>query len=376
MKKSLIALAVLAASGAAMAQSSVTLFGVMDVGVGHSSGTNSVTGLTNGGLNTSRLGVRGVEDLGGGLKAGFWLEAGINADTGDGNKNGAWGGGLQFKRRSTISLMGDNWGEVRLGRDNTAHYNNLVAFDPFGATGSGTLLKDQITGIDDRKNNTISYFLPSNLGGFYGQVQYIFGEKAGTGVAYKPADATGANTQTNNGDGFAIRGGYANGPLNIGADYMRIKKNALSDTSSSNGSAFALSRDADAYGIAASYDFGIVKPFVMWNQEKGKSEGALPEQKYQMWLVGLTAPVGPGVVRFSYNDLRNKSDGAPNDKSKQYALGYVYNLSKRTALYGTYSHVSNDGVAARGTGISGLSGITIKAGESVNAYEFGISHSF
>jgi len=367
MKKSLIALAVLAASGAAMAQSSsVTLFGVMDVGVGHSSGTNSVTGMTNGGYKTSRLGVRGVEDLGGGLKAGFWLEAGINADTGDGNKNGAYGGGLQFKRRSTISLMGDNWGEVRLGRDNVSHYNNLLAFDPFEATGSGGLLKNQITGIDDRKSNTISYFLPSNLGGFYGQVQYIFGEKAGSSYA------TGL---TNNGDGYGIRGGYANGPLNIGADYLRIKKNALSDKDPSKAGA-ALVQDAEAYGIGGSYDFGIVKPFVMWNQEKAKSNGALAEKKYQMWLVGLTAPVGPGVVRFSYNDLRNKSDGAPNDKSKMYALGYVYSLSKRTALYGTYSHISNDGVAARSTGISGLSGISIAPGESVNAYEFGISHSF
>lgn len=364
MKKSLIALAVLAASGAAMAQSSVTLFGVMDVGVGHSSGTNSVTGMTNGGYKTSRLGVRGVEDLGGGLKAGFWLEAGINADTGDGNKNDAYGGGLQFKRRSTISLMGDNWGEVRLGRDNATHYNNLLAFDPFEATGSGSLLKNQITGISDRKSNTISYFLPSNLGGFYGQVQYIFGEKAGS-------TQTGL---TDNGDGYGIRGGYANGPLNISADYIKIKKNALAETSATG---TGLKQDAEAYGVGASYDFGIVKPFVMWNQEKAKSEGAaLPEKKYQMWLVGLTAPVGPGVVRFSYNDLRNKSDFAPNDKSKMYALGYVYSLSKRTALYGTYSHISNDGVAKRGTGISGLSGVSILPGESVNAYEFGISHSF
>lgn len=364
MKKSLIALAVLAASGAAMAQSSsVTLFGVMDVGVGHSSGTNSVTGLTNGGLKTSRLGVRGVEDLGGGLKAGFWLEAGINADTGDGNKNGAYGGGLQFKRRSTISLMGDNWGEVRLGRDNTAHYNNVLTFDPFDATGSGSVQKNMVTGMDDRKSNTISYFLPSNLGGFYGQVQYIFGEKAGSATS----------GLTNNGDGYGIRGGYANGPLNIGADYMRIKKNAVAD----NSAATALLQDVDAYGIGGSYDFGIVKPFVMWNQEKAKSNGGLPEKKYQMWLVGVTAPVGPGVVRFAYNDVRDKSDNLTVDNdSKQYSLGYVYSLSKRTALYGTYSHVSNDGVAKRGTGIGGLSGISIAPGESVNAYEFGISHSF
>ena len=121
MKKSLIALAVLAASGAAMAQSSVTLFGIVDTGVGYiDNGGNEVAGSTAGqnkygmttsGNATSRLGFRGVEDLGGGLKAGFWLEGQIDGD--DGNA-----AGFNFKRRSTLSLMG-GFGEVRMGREQT-----------------------------------------------------------------------------------------------------------------------------------------------------------------------------------------------------------------------------------------------------------------
>lgn len=354
MKKSLVALAVLAASGAAMAQSSVTMFGVLDVGIGHNSGSNqSVTGLTNGGLSTSRLGFRGVEDLGGGLRAGFWLEGGLNPDTGDGKKNGATSGGLEFKRRSTVSLIGANWGEVRLGRDNAASYTNLLTFDPFGATGSGTLFKGNINGIDDRKNNTLSYFLPSNLGGFYGQVQYILGEKA-------------AGT-TDSGDGYGVQGGYANGPLKVGAHYLKIKKGAMSDN------AVALTQDAETYGIGATYDFGIVKPFALWNEEKSKAVGSLSEVKYQSYLIGLTAPLGNGEVRFSYNDLDLKN--SKND-SKKYAVGYVYNLSKRTALYGTYAHISNDGVATRKVAAGGLTSPSLTAGDSGDAYEFGIRHSF
>ena len=85
MKKSLLALAVLAASGAAMAQSSVTLYGVADAGVTYVNGGQNWSGVTSGNNLTSRIGFRGVEDLGGGLKANFRLEAGLNLDNGDGN---------------------------------------------------------------------------------------------------------------------------------------------------------------------------------------------------------------------------------------------------------------------------------------------------
>ena len=115
MKKSLIALAVLAASGAAMAQSSVTLYGVVDAGVTYINGKDNWSGVTSGNNLTSRLGFRGTEDLGGGLKANFVLEGGFNLDAGDGNSSGAAGTGFEFKRQSTVGLAG-NFGEVRLGR--------------------------------------------------------------------------------------------------------------------------------------------------------------------------------------------------------------------------------------------------------------------
>src|SRR5688572_8621132 len=120
MKKSLIALAVMAAAGAASAQSSVTLFGIVDATFNHgrADGGSRVTQLTNSGYNSSRLGFRGTEDLGGGMSASFWLEAGISND--DGRAGGAipagnqgvtiaGNSGLNFNRRSTVSLAG-GWG--------------------------------------------------------------------------------------------------------------------------------------------------------------------------------------------------------------------------------------------------------------------------
>ena len=173
MKKSLIALAVLAASGAAMAQSSVTLFGIVDATYAYGSGSvANKSQLTNSGYNSSRLGFRGVEDLGGGMSASFWLEAGVNNDNGSGgttstNNQGAsgvtGGGGLTFNRRSTVSLNG-GFGEVRLGRDYTPTFWNHTIYDPFGTNGVGssvntfsTLGSGTTTLV--RANNSIGYFL-------------------------------------------------------------------------------------------------------------------------------------------------------------------------------------------------------------------------
>ena len=141
MKKSVLALAVLGAfAGAASAQSSVTMFGVIDLNVQTVSNNERVYGMSTDGMASSRLGFRGVEDLGGGLKAGFWLEAGLAPDTGRSNTNGNWGSGTEnqliFNRRSTVSLS-NQWGELRLGRDYTATFWSWTVFDPFGTNGVG-----------------------------------------------------------------------------------------------------------------------------------------------------------------------------------------------------------------------------------------------
>ena len=349
MKKSLIALAVLAASGAAMAQSSVTLFGIVDATYAYGSGSvANKSQLTNSGYNSSRLGFRGVEDLGGGMSASFWLEAGVNNDNGSGgttstNNQGAsgvtGGGGLTFNRRSTVSLNG-GFGEVRLGRDYTPQFWNLTVFDPFGTNGVGTTqtLNSSLGGPTTvRASNSIGYFLPGKLGGFYGQAQYYMGENLSNAANKK------------DGNGLALRAGYANGPVNVAL--------AVSSTD-------YLTGDIKTANLGGQWDFGVAKLMGHYNRDR-VSGGATGKG----WLLGALVPVGPGEIRLAYSMYENNLAGTP--ETKKVALGYVHNLSKRTAVYATFARVKNSGGAAQALG-----GASISANESSNGYDFGIRHSF
>jgi predicted porin len=390
MKKSLVALAVLAAAGAASAQSSVTLFGIVDAGVSYTDAkTNTATGsvkqsqygLSNSGYNSSRLGFRGTEDLGGGLAAGFWLEAPL------GNDNGANSNSLFFNRRSTVSLSG-GFGEIRLGRDFTPTFWNDTTFDPFGTNGVGTNvisaahggsnILGNANGVADaayfRSSNSVGYFLPPNLGGFYGQVMYGFDEQVHTDNAF-------ASQQGRYAGG---RFGYANGPLDVAIAYGQSK--AVDTVVTSN--------TAKTFNLGASYDLGVVKLFGELSQVKNEIDpaiGATTNAKVNGWLFGATAPVGPGLIRASVGQARASLDGAGDDpRATKFALGYVHNLSKRTALYATVAHTSNKDAFLAGSGVTtstninqGTAGVgATSAGfvggeaKSSNGYEFGLRHSF
>jgi len=358
MKKSLIALAVLAsAAGAASAQSSVTLFGIVDatVAYGRASGGANKYQLTNSGYNSSRLGFRGVEDLGGGMSASFWLEAGLSNDNGTGvgtNLNnqaaGASGGatGLVFNRRSTVSLAG-GWGELRLGRDYTPQFWNLTVFDPFGTNGVGTTqtLNSIVTGVTAvRASNTVGYFLPGNLGGFYGQAQYYFGENVRNGAATEK-DGTGAG----------VRVGFANGPFNVAV--------ALSETKYAAGK-------VKQNNLGGQWDFGIAKAMAHYSwDENGAVEG-------KGWLVGGLFPVGAGEIRAAVSRYKIDNVAGADPRATKVALGYVHNLSKRTAVYTTWARLKN---ANGGAPAAALNGATYGAG-AVNptstGLDLGIRHSF
>jgi predicted porin len=352
MKKSLIALAVLAAaSGAAMAQSSVTLFGVVDATLAFGRGTVADRNqLTNSGYNSSRLGFRGTEDLGGGMAASFWLEAGLANDDGQGaatnSNNQATGAGaavagrqgLTFNRRSTVSLSG-GFGEVRLGRDYTPHFWNLTVFDPFGTNGVGTtqtLNSSQGGVVTVRASNSIGYFLPGNLGGFYGQVQYYLGENA-SNVANKK-DGTGASGRV----------GFANGPINV----------AIATSSTKY-----LTGNIKTTNLGGQYDLGVAKLMGHYNQDK------VGNLKGKGWLLGALVPVGAGEIRAALSTYELNSPGKP--ETDKIAIGYVHNLSKRTALYTTFARVKNKGGAA-----SSLNGSTTAANSNSTGLDLGIRHSF
>ena len=383
MKKSLIALAVLAASGAAMAQSSVTLFGVVDAAVTRINGSNGAgnrIGLSQGGNAASRLGFRGTEDLGGGLAASFWLEGTVGVDDGS---------GYSFDRRSTVSLAGP-FGEVRLGRDYSPSFWNITTFDPFGTRGVGQALdlSTFITGAGatrvgaaavnpTRNNNTIGYFLPATLGGFYGQAQYSFGTEP-------------VSTAVNDKSGRYIGGrlGFANGPLNIAASYGETKQVVPTAGAFVNGVAGIAAPTVANPGVAsanlkqaslgASYDFGIVKPLAYISQSKvERSIGtAFGDAKLNTYLLGATAPLGAGELRASIAryDLKDF-----NAKANKFAIGYGYNLSKRTQVYTTIARLSNKGgsnLTVNGNG-SGLAPVAnTAAGRDSTGFDIGLRHSF
>ena len=362
MKKSLIALAVLAASGAAMAQSSVTLFGIVDTnvsyldGVSNAAGTNTESkyGIGTSGNATSRLGFRGVEDLGGGLKAGFHLEGEIFGD--DGNASG-----FNFKRRSTVSLAG-GFGEVRLGRDLTPGYSKFVSYDLFGQVGIGQFMgwSDWATNSDVgttvstadasnvRSSNMISYYTP-NFGGLTAGLGYGFDE------------------QTTGKDGRYVGGyvAYDNGPLSLAASYDQrdLLVNGLVA-----GSAVL---DRDTFTLGGSYNLNVVKLNAIVQQSKYKALGE--SEKVNAYALGVSAPVGAGEVKLQYALYDNK---IIESKAHHISLGYVHNLSKRTAVYGTVSYMDNKDASKLNLSAKGLGTIDARAGDSQTGVQVGIRHSF
>jgi predicted porin len=336
MKKFATLAVVAAISATSYAQSSVTLFGVADAAyqVGRGAVANKPA-RGGGALSSNRLGFRGVEDLGGGLKAAFWLEAGYNLDDGTGASNN-----FNFNRRSTVSLLSASLGEVRLGRDFTATYNNIV--DPFGDVGAGALLKSTSLGssygyaMQTRTNNAISYFTPGNLGGFSGQAQYYRGE---------------ADNGSNAGTGYGLRGAYANGPLSVGVAY-----GAVSDVGTVG--------DVKHVNLSGTYDLGVAKVFA----ELGQDESKALDQKARHYLLGATAPVGAGQVRAAWSRVDVRGTEVQADK---FAVGYVHNLSKRTAVYTTFAYLKNkDGAALS------LNGSKASLGGSSKGLDLGVRHSF
>ena len=355
MKHSLLAAALLATTGAAMAQSSVQIFGVIDAGITRISGDNGHrVGLTNSNQSYSRLGFRGTESLGGNLKASFWLEGQLQNDVGLGHDQNT---AFTFQRRSTVSLSGD-FGEVRLGRDFTPTFWNTTLFDPWGGTGVAGNEMDAMLGSAPggvnggqflRNNNAVSYFLPGNLGGFHGQVQIALGENLST-------------ADTKAGDYKGVRLGYAKGPFSLAFATGEYKTGA--------GAARGSLKPTNAGG---AYDFGVVRLSLAWAQEEARSGNS--KAKQTAWLLGAVAPIaGMHELRAAYSRYDRKGS---SDDYRKFAVGFGYNLSKRTQLYTTYAHVANKGQAAVPVGAFGLSSTgLVRPGGSSTGVEAGIRHNF
>ena len=337
MKKSLLALAVLGAfAGVASAQSSVTLFGIVDLNARYvkNDAAKRAVSLSQDGINSSRLGFRGSEDLGGGMSARFWIEGALNTDTGN-------AGGQTWQRRSTVSLAG-GFGEVRLGRDYTPTFWNSTIFDVFGTNGIGSSLNYQQlppSTTNVRSNNSIGYFLPPNIGGVYGQGMVAASEGA-TNTKY-----------------IGARIGFAAGPFDIAGAYGQQNANA--------------NDKQKTFNIGGSYDLGVVKLMGYFDRD------TLVSAKENRFSFSVLAPIGQGEIHASYGTSK-LTNGAASTKIDQFAVGYVYNVSKRTALYSTLSRLNNKNGTLKTVGGGNAFGSDggIPSSPKSTGFEAGLRHSF
>ena len=380
MKKSLIALAALATvATAAQAQSSVTIYGVIDTGIARSTNVNtagqSVTGLANGGLATSRLGFRGTEDLGGGLKANFVLESEFLADNGSQASTAE----ALFARQSTVGLEG-GFGRVDLGRINAGSYALQAKFDPMGANNIGGIIATGQIG-QVRVENSVTYTSPV-FNGF--QVALQTGTRTSTtsNTVSTPATVT-ANYgevagETNGNRNNTLSLSYTAGKLEL-ATYVADSKDSENNKLHNNTGAFA------------RYDFGaarVTAGYINVDYKRKATSGAATSTVFSTsgdtiettkTFVGVNVPVSTNltvtglVEQIQYKRYTN-SDREP----MIYTVGAQYNLSKRTALYGIYSRVNQDNGSAQ-TNVS-----TTKFAEMAGAaadkdktsYAVGIRHAF
>ena len=317
MKKSLIALAVIAASGAAMAQSSVTLYGIVDLNLASEKTTTTAAGVStgvrqalvrSGNVNTSRWGLRGSEALGGGLTANFKMEQGFDADTGASKNIPGFaattpGTPAAFARQAWVGLAG-GFGETRLGLTTTP-------FDD--VSGASNAVYDSLlspmnsvfksTGYTARPGNTIYYATP-NLSGFTAALSYSLGENKTAAV-----DAGSVVS------GFVA---YANGPVAVHLGYQTEK-----------------STDAVVakkfLRLGATYDLGVAK--LLGTYGKAENMGNVNDADATDYQLGVDVPVGAALtLSGSYAQSKNNAT-AGNEKRKGWGLGAKYALSKRSTIY-------------------------------------------
>jgi predicted porin len=336
MKKSLLALAVLTAvTGAASAQSSVTIYGKIDLGLVLDSGSaagKSVridSGVTGG----SRLGFKGVEDLGGGMKAAFQLETGFCADSAAGGPNFCTGSNSFMGRQAHGDLTG-SFGALSAGRQYSLGFNNLSTIDPFGTGFAG-----QVNNIVDpsgiRLNNSATYSTPS-MGGVTASAEIAFGEQTG-------------NWQANRETGAGLT--YASGPAYVGFTFYDV------GNASGNGAA------RKNYLLGGTYDFGVVKIHALVQKSTGPTSLDVLDL-----MGGATVPLAGGSLMASYihhND-RTSADADAN----QIGVGYIYPLSKRTSVYTAFARIKNDNGAAFTVGNATATGTGDKA------FNLGVVHNF
>ncbi len=348
MKKTLLALAAVAASSAAFAQSSVSLYGVVDASLESVKGSdNTVSRVSSDNLATSRLGFRGTEDLGGGLKANFVLETALKSDT------GAQGNSARFFDRAAWAGLGGGFGELRLGRIDSSI--GLLAGNTslLGAQGYDDLrIADTFASNKYRRlDNAVTYLLPTLVKGLSAQVQYS--TAAGT------SSAAGAETYgVDTGKTWGFNVAYAANGVVAGLGYVNGKANPSGSI-----------KDTGAL-VYAGYDFSVAKLTGYYNMDKTTDAAEIR----RLMGVRVDVPVSKefavqaSVAKVKNTTLANRGD---DDNATIVALKGVYSLSKRTAVYGLFTNVNNSDAANLG-----VASYANTAGNTARGLAVGVSHKF
>lgn len=318
MKKSLIAIAALAAVGAASAQSSVTLYGLADIGIGHTRSQTlddpqvKSTGASVNGLQGSRIGLKGVEDLGNGLKAVFNYEFGFTPN------NGRLTYGASADARRAVAGLQGSFGSVLLGRDYTPLFNLLAASSVDGLSSFETT-----TGAFLQRTNGVHY-----AGNFSGVGVQAFGGYNKTTVATNPVTVVEDTRE------YGLGLSYANGPFMIGVAGQEQK--------------FTNSGKRTEGAVGGTYDFGAAKLFANYVHLRAKNGAAaysisgLEAAKVQEGNIGVSVPFGAASVMAGYgrNQLTESGTGAKY-KGNDFVVGANYAFSKRTDVYARLSQQDN-----------------------------------
>ena len=321
----LLALLALGSTSAALAQSSVSLYGRIDASVEQQKyGSAKTTGMAS---NGSFIGLRAQEDLGGGLKAGFVLESSINADTGSGSNTWGEDDTFNFKRRSEVNLAG-NWGMVRMGTFKHASYEATAQAISWHNDNVGSTA-DSFSNANSH-SNVLAYRTPS-MAGLSAELQYRFGEKA---VWYD-------DIQYRDGVDLGVR--YERGPWGAGFGYAQstLKGDVHGDKLKDKDYSLRASYDTGTWALGAYYQRSERRD--LWpglEQSHAHSNTLRIAGKYVLGASEFHASIGRKNFSFSSESLNPSQPGSMREKSSmnQWLLAYHYNLSRRTKVYAFYGH--------------------------------------
>ncbi len=334
MKKSLIAIAALAAAGAAAAQSSVTMYGQVNTGYEYSKTdttidgkktTTKTTGFQNDRVNSSRLGFKGEEALGNGLSATFALEMGFNAN------DGTFKSGAAFDRKATVGLKGA-FGEVRIGKDSTPMNEfdgSFKAIDRTTTLAKAKQVADRDASWEGR---------PTGL--FYNGTFSGVSVSAAIGNNSERTKTEGVTTKKDDSAVYGLGLGYNGGAWAVGAAFQHETKKVFDKAVTTDGK-------VTSYGVGASYDFNVAKVYGQY--EGGQYKNKLPaggKYSYDQFAIGVSAPFGATTLsaEYGYNKAKQTADTTANVtkfKGNVFAVQAEYAFSKRTSLVARAGQVAN-----------------------------------